>query len=223
MTPKVTFSPVVAESGNRPVSVLLGASAAVTEADGGWVVITRPKNKGFTTWAGYNPYQMTITLMFDGLSSNRPQERDYGTLSNIMRKQVGPTKQPSPVRLSGPVPMTNLLWVIQTITQDPVSVIRRSGDGKLLRVSATVVLMEYVEADVLVSTVASPSPATRITEKIVETAAPAVRSYTVKNGDTLVRISQVQLGSWKRYTEIATLNDIRDPNRIQVGQVLKLP
>lgn len=48
-------------------------------------------------------------------------------------------------------------------------------------------------------------------------------SYTVKKGDCLWDIAQSKLGAGNRYTEIATLNNISNPNQISVGQVLLLP
>lgn len=49
------------------------------------------------------------------------------------------------------------------------------------------------------------------------------KSYTVKKGDSLYKIAEKQLGSGSRYPEIAKLNGLKDPNKIQIGQVLKLP
>lgn len=49
------------------------------------------------------------------------------------------------------------------------------------------------------------------------------KTYTVVSGDTLWKISQRFLGSGSRYPEIAKLNNLKNPNLIYVGQVLKLP
>ena len=51
------------------------------------------------------------------------------------------------------------------------------------------------------------------------------RTYKVKAGDTLTKIAQKELGDGDRWREIFLLNraTIRDPDRIQVGQVLVLP
>ena len=48
-------------------------------------------------------------------------------------------------------------------------------------------------------------------------------SYTVKKGDCLWDIAQSKLGAGNRYQEIATLNNISNPNKISVGQILLLP
>lgn len=49
------------------------------------------------------------------------------------------------------------------------------------------------------------------------------REHTVRRGETLSSIALAHLGRASRYPEIATLNRISNPNRISVGQVLKLP
>ena len=48
------------------------------------------------------------------------------------------------------------------------------------------------------------------------------KTYTVKKGDTLWTIAQKELGSGNKYQDIAKLNNISNPNKIQPGQVLKL-
>lgn len=47
-------------------------------------------------------------------------------------------------------------------------------------------------------------------------------TYTVKKGDSLWNIAKTYLGNGSKYTEIATLNNIKD-NFIYAGQVLKIP
>lgn len=224
MNPTVTITPVVAGVAGS-LELLLGSVPAIASSDGGWAVVNRPKNVSFTAWEGYAPHQLSLNVLFDGFSQGASQETRYESLHRMMRTPVGAAKQPSPVRLAGPIPMTNLLWVIQSIDQDPRSIIR--GDkGELLRVAVTISLLEYVEADVLVAA-AVPSPAVRLNQTIAA-ASPAPpptsgRTHTVQYGDTLWAIAQKELGAGKRYTEIAELNGIRDPNNVPVGTVLKIP
>jgi nucleoid-associated protein YgaU len=56
-------------------------------------------------------------------------------------------------------------------------------------------------------------------------AAPAAKTYTVKAGDTLGAIAKEHLGSAGAYMKIFDLNkdQLTDPNKIQPGQVLRLP
>jgi LysM repeat protein len=55
--------------------------------------------------------------------------------------------------------------------------------------------------------------------------APKLKTYTVKQGDTLWAIAKKYLGNGNRYTEIYNLNKnkISNPNLIYPGQVLTLP
>lgn len=56
-----------------------------------------------------------------------------------------------------------------------------------------------------------------------EGAAASARTYTVRAGDSLSRITERQLGSVSRMSELMALNGLSDPNRIFVGQELRLP
>ena len=51
------------------------------------------------------------------------------------------------------------------------------------------------------------------------------RTYTVKAGDTLSAIAKQHLGDANAYTKIfeANRDQLSDPDKIKVGQVLKLP
>lgn len=50
-------------------------------------------------------------------------------------------------------------------------------------------------------------------------------TYTVQKGDSLSKIAKAHLGDPMRYMEIFNMNtdQLKDPNLIHVGQVLKLP
>ena len=52
-----------------------------------------------------------------------------------------------------------------------------------------------------------------------------MKTYTVQSGDTLSEIAKRELGSANKYMEIFNANRdlLNDPNKIQPGQVLKIP
>jgi nucleoid-associated protein YgaU len=56
-------------------------------------------------------------------------------------------------------------------------------------------------------------------------AGSAGRTYTVKSGDTLSKIAKEHLGDANAYMKIfeANRDQLKDPNKIQPGQVLKIP
>jgi nucleoid-associated protein YgaU len=53
----------------------------------------------------------------------------------------------------------------------------------------------------------------------------SMKTYTVKSGDTLSEIAKRELGSANKYMEIFNANrdQLNDPDKIQPGQVLKIP
>ncbi len=56
-------------------------------------------------------------------------------------------------------------------------------------------------------------------------AASGAATYTVKAGDTLSKIAKEHLGDGTAYMDIFNLNkdQLKDPDKIQPGQVLKMP
>lgn len=69
----------------------------------------------------------------------------------------------------------------------------------------------------LISTLAQPQPQ--------QQAAPATRTYTVRTGDTLSKISTAVYGSPSRWQDIynANRNQLRSPHDLKVGMVLTIP
>ena len=72
-----------------------------------------------------------------------------------------------------------------------------------------------IVADIKVTGGAAPAPA----------AAAAPRTYTVKSGDTLSKIAKEFLGNANAYMKIfdANKDQLKDPNVIKPGQVLRIP
>jgi len=75
------------------------------------------------------------------------------------------------------------------------------------------------------STSSAPAAAKPASAPAATGTAPADKTYTVKAGDTLSKIAKEHLGNASAYMKIFELNkdQLNDPNRIQPGQVLRLP
>lgn len=85
----------------------------------------------------------------------------------------------------------------------------------------------YGTKTVVVKTVSSSNQSTSkvttvSTTKTREVSKPIPKTYTVKSGDTLWAIAKKTLGDGSKYTEIAKLNGIKNPNLIYPGQVIRL-
>lgn len=86
-------------------------------------------------------------------------------------------------------------------------------------------LKEFKDIKAKISDKAAEEPEDGI-QKIVQepqrTTKEPEKTYTVKSGDSLWKIAKLQLNDGNKYSEIAKLNNIDNPNNLQVGQVLKL-
>lgn len=176
---------------------------------GGWEEVARPKRKGISDWTQAPLIRMPIPLLLDGWRSSSSVQRHVDILKAWASSRAG--KRPPRLKiLSGPVPHTDLVWVIEDLDFDEALL---DDNGVLVRQSLTLNLLEFEAGEVLKTF----TPAQ--TKK-------ALRSYVVKSGDTLLSIASKKLGNGKRWREIAKLNKIRDPRKnakLKVGKRLKLP
>lgn len=210
--PYVTFIPV--SPAGRSVQALLGDGQPDAERDGGWSIIDRPKRKGFLEWTGRAPISMDVPIVFDHFKRNLSVEGLITSLTRFVDR--GDTAPGTVLRIRGPLPYTSAQWVISTLS--PGESLRRHLDGARVRAFFTVTLLEYVTGDVL----GSPAQAAQQRQAISPGLA-STRAYTVKQGDNLMIIAALLLGSPHRWHHIADLNGISDPHRLKVGQLLRIP
>ena len=73
--------------------------------------------------------------------------------------------------------------------------------------------------------VTSPPPSPRVTPVSGSGQAGSEKTYTVQKGDTLSEISKQFYGNGNLYMKIfeANRDQLKDPDKIQIGQVLKIP
>lgn len=189
-----------------------------TDGVGGWQEVARPRRKGMTEWRGPNPAKATLQVLFDGFAAGRSVEADVAALRTKFAPAIA-EQEPPRLTVTGawPIPST-VSWVVQSITVDDFIRVRSAT----VRAFVTVELLEYVAGDVVTRSTTAAKRASAKTATAGKTSA-AAKTYTVKAGDTLSKIAAAKLGNWRRYTEIAQLNGIRDPNRLTVGRKLRLP
>jgi len=109
------------------------------------------------------------------------------------------------------------------VSIEDYSVDEDASDGQSLNVSIKLKQWkDYGTKTVKIETRVLKSVASVQEERSTETA-PKPKTYTVKSGDTLWNISKKNLGNGGKYSEIASLNDLSNPNLIFPGQVLTMP
>jgi hypothetical protein len=221
--PNITFKPVDPPHGTS-VTAQLGDGFATPTADGGWAVVARPRQLGYTDWQGTTPVSMDIPIMLDGFRSNSSVEGSISRLFQMMMQRVGTRNEPVVIEILGvPLPFHGYRWVINSISPDDE--VRRNTDGHRIRASMSITVQQYVSGDVLIHR--KPSPAKKhkgghggSRTKPTHT---HTKIYTVRRGDTLSKIAAKELGKSSKWPEIAKLNHLRDPDNIKVGQKLKIP
>jgi nucleoid-associated protein YgaU len=82
--------------------------------------------------------------------------------------------------------------------------------------------------ETVIDTVVEEAVEEVVLEEVVQSKPIAIEStvtrmYTVLEGETLGEIASRELGSYKMWREIATLNSITDPSSIMPGRTLRMP
>lgn len=213
---------VIRSKGHTPLRIGLGEELEIAGGVGGWARITRPRRQSLTEWQGYEGREMRVPVIFDGFADDRSVEREIRQLEKFGRKGRG-DNHPPVLTLKGPIPHSDLDWVIQDIEWGRFD---RRTDGQRIRQHATIIFWDFVDADITIKRKRSPAKKSRDRNrggKGQNDNKGSRRTYTVKRGDTLSSIAARRLGDSSLWRKIADLNDIRDPKRIRVGQVLRLP
>jgi nucleoid-associated protein YgaU len=166
-----------------------------------------------TLWKGNPPLRMTVPLLLDAWRAGGSVENACNTLER-MATPPGGREAPPIVLIQGHLPHTGKRWVIDNDGLEWGDALYRH-DGNRIRQEVTVHLLEYIPEDRLTTNNAAGV--------VRDSSDTTVRSYTVKSGDTLSSIAAKLLGDYRRWTEIADLNNLRDPNVIYPGQKILVP
>ncbi len=107
------------------------------------------------------------------------------------------------------------------------------AEEKLIKLGFPPIVVEIVNSDaepvVIEGELSAPVVQGPVKEVEIEKPQPValhetvIRTYIVKEGETLGEIASRELGSYRSWREIATLNGIDDPSRISSGRTLRLP
>jgi hypothetical protein len=190
---------------------------------GGWQIVDRPRLVAATQWYDRSPMQLDLPLMIDSHTLYGNDTSNIETLCILVdswQDKVPGTQQPPVLSVSGPVPGIQHQWVIYTVSFGEA--LRDPNAG--FRVQQKVQFSLYEYNSPLATIVGNPTPAQAAQQAL--NAAEASQSYSlyvVAAGDNLVTIAANTLGFYTLWTSIAALNDIRDPNNVTAGQIIKIP
>lgn len=192
---------------------------------GGWQIVDTPRSVAKTQWYDRSPMQLTLTLLMESEVINGVAGASIEYACQILdgwQDKTPGTDQPPIFNITGPVPGIQHQWCIYTMSFDDA--IRDAQAGFRTQQHISLTLYEYNSP--LQSTVNAPSPA-----EFAAVNGPSISSdnaggyyiYTVRSGDTLESIASALLNNYSDWQEIATLNNIRDPDNLYPGQSLQIP
>lgn len=189
---------------------------------GGWELVPRPRRQAATLWTGIEPLRMQIPIVLDGFRDNDSVEPMIAKLEAMGRPPARGAEPPL-VSVSGPaIPHDDLDWVIENLEQG-TGVLSRSGRERV-RQEMTVSLLRYVADDRLsVRSAQERALANAVaTGNLYSDNQRSVGLHTVSEGETLASIAATEFGSAGAWHTLADLNDIRDPDSVVAGQVIRL-
>lgn len=198
---------------------------------GGWRERTHPRAKSTTEWGGLSLHRVTLDLLFDGDRSPADVEADLALLESFARpvNPADPLSEPPRLQIKYGEGQ-QLRWVINDIVARSNE--RTSPRGPRVAARRTVDLLEYSTGAIAFTPLEQAEQQAQTqtgttTGGALPLGRPAGgqpgRTYTVRAGDSLSTIAARELGDWRRWTDIATLNGLADPDVIVPGQVLRLP
>lgn len=208
---------IIKPKGRARLEILLGEAGSQAGGIGGWGKIGRQQRQSITHWLGQDGYELTVPVVFDGFAEDRSVEQGIARLEQLGRRGAG-DEHPPVVEIDGPLPHTDLPWVIQDVAWGAQD---RREDGRRVRQHAVITFWEHIDPDLTVDK--RQRSAAHQSQDRNGHKGGSHKTYTVKRGDTLSSIAARKLGNANRWRAIADLNNIRDPRNIRIGQVLRLP
>lgn len=217
LTDQQTGASITAELTGAPVPQSPGA---------GWNRVARPDRLSITEWGGREPVSLQLSLLVSS-------DADAEALQNFAGAGIDDSPPPillletEPARLLpfGPARAQGVSWFIDSGPSWDDEDLEIDDAGNWVQAFCEITVTQFVE-DELTLTKSVPRKRRRKKKnkkKGGRHKGGKSRIYTVKAGDTLSSIAARELGSAKRWREIAKLNRLSDPKDIKVGQRLKMP
>jgi hypothetical protein len=98
------------------MAILLGeGNPSITQGYSRFEETPRPKRSDVVQFVGGAVFKQTIPLMFDGFIEDRSVERECSIIEGLAVSRGVAGEPPAVVRVSGPVPHSELEWYIESI------------------------------------------------------------------------------------------------------------
>ena len=114
----------------------------------------------------------------------------------------------------------NVMKTNMTVTLENYAITEDAANAPDILVSLE--LKQYVKYGTVTKEIDMATGTVKKTTKSTALSKPVPNTYTVKKGDTMWAIAKKLLGDGAKCWNLAKLNNISNPNKIQVGQVLKI-
>lgn len=230
-----TLTEIDPPSGKRArqfVGILTRAPVPVA-GYGGWSRVARPRRKALTEWVGRDSLSLEISFILDSYDTG--QGLYVETKCQILDELAGIEQhdpEPPLLRLeSNPAPLmphgfhraSHVKWFIETLTWEADQV-RYNREGNRLRAAGSMTVTQYVD-DAKLASLSSVQARRNAASRKDGKAGGKLKTYTVRAGDTLSKIAARKdvYGDASKWKKIASANSIRDPKKLKVGKVLKIP
>lgn len=191
-------------------SIMGPTNPVLSDGYGGWQEIARPKRPARITWQGRSVFKLKLEIVFTAFKANGNVEPQVDKLHRWARSP-SPNTPPRAIRLSGSgIPNEHIVsWAIASLEWGRTE--RDPREHHRTMQFVTLNLIEITPDEVLNE------------NSQIQPGAPKFRTYTARRGDTLSKVAARLLGSWKRWKEIAKLNNMRDNKALKAGQKIRVP
>jgi hypothetical protein len=190
---------LVAMLGPDPVHITAGV--------GGWELTARPRQVAMTTWAGVEPLQMSLGLMFDGFATRTSQETPLRRL--VVAARGDDESPPGVINVEG-VPLPVADWVIEDIAfGDPILA---ADTLERVRQPVTLTLREYV-----------PPRYLQLRKHTLQGSKGKTRVVTCRTGDTPASIARRQSCPWTAIRELNPTLVSKANQKLKSGTKLRVP
>lgn len=211
-TPKVYF---VCETGEEIRIPFAPQEITIEKIAPVWSTIERPNRQELLVYQREQLPQVTMTLMVAAEDQANNHHASIEQWLTALRTHISQKKR---WRFTYGQQVESYWW---RFTDASIKTAFRSPVDNSIAV-ASVDLQLTKASDIAIRT-GPVTGGTQPTTPSTGSGSAAYRTHTIKKGDTLWNLAAKYLGDGHRWKEITKLNNITDPRKIRIGQVLKIP